>query len=59
MNIKVAVEVFLTEEGNYGMKTTSKNPLTTLGLLEIGKTLLMKNFEGSEESKIVIPEGRL
>lgn len=59
MKVENAITVFRTEDGNYGIKITAKDPLISLGLLDIGRSLVMKNFEGAEESKIVMPEGRL
>jgi len=56
MKFKIAVTVFLQEDGNIGIQTTSKNQITTLGLLEAGKAVLLTQLQPSEESRIVVPE---
>lgn len=58
--IKIGVQVFLTEDGKYGLISTSHNELTVMGLLMKGLQIAQGNaqIKAEEPSNIILPEPR-
>lgn len=54
VNNKVEIVIVLNELDHVGVKTSSKNLVTNLGLLEIAAELLKKMGQ-KEQSNIVVP----
>lgn len=57
--VKIGVSVFMTEDGAYGIQSTSQNILTVLGLLQMGSQIIKSkiNVDPEEPNNIIVPEG--
>ena len=53
--IKAKVEIALTEDNLVVVSVTSKNNITNLGMVEVGKSILLSKPNVEDQSNIVIP----
>lgn len=54
-NFRLKITLLLDESGNVGMSATSKDPITNLAILEIGKAILLNEMKPHELKPIVVP----
>jgi len=53
---KVVIYIFLTDEGQVSIQTSSQNQITNLGMLGIAQSLIQKQIEVKQPSNIIVPE---
>ena len=56
MKPKVLITIALDDSGNVSLQATSNNLVTILGMIELGREILLKNKRVEEPSNIVVPD---